>query len=271
MIKPLYFDAHSHLNDQQFSEDYAPALFRMREACVWSIVVGTDKIMSEKAVFLANENEGIFASIGLHPTDNDGEIWNDAFYRELAKNKKVVAIGECGLDYSRVPEEKRQKALFETQLEFAVSHGLSLMIHCREAHADLLDMLASKKKEHGEKLRGNIHFFSEGIETAKKYFDLDFTISFTGVITFTHDYDEAVKYAPLDRILSETDSPYVAPVPYRGKRNEPIYVQEVVKTIANIRNEDPETVRIALVENTLRTFNISTVDNFSTKSSIHAI
>ncbi len=265
MFKPSYFDAHSHLNDLQFSEDSALALFRMREAGVWSIVVGTDKIMSEKAVSLVNENEGIFASIGLHPTDNDGEIWNDAFYRELASNKKVVAIGECGLDYSRVPEEKRkeeekrQKELFEKELEFAVSFNLPLMIHCREAHADLLDMLASKKKEHGEKLRGNIHFFSEGVETAKKYFDIDFTISYTGVITFTHDYDEAIKYAPLDRILSETDSPYVAPVPYRGKRNEPIYVQEVVKTIAKIRNEDFETVRNAMVENTLRTFRITSL------------
>jgi len=277
MSIPLYFDAHSHLNDPQFAEDGAAVLDRMREAGVWSIVVGTDKKMSEDAVSLANENEDIFASIGLHPTDNNGEIWDDAIYRELAKSKKVVAIGECGLDYSRVPEEKRkeenarQKALFETQTEFAVSHGLPLMIHCREAHADLLDLLASKKREYGDKLRGNIHFFSEGMETAKKYFDLDFTISFTGVITFTHDYDEAVKYAPLDRILSETDSPYVAPAPYRGKRNEPIYVQEVVKTIAKIRNEDYETVRTAMVKNTLRIFKISTVDNFSTKSSIHAI
>ncbi len=259
---PLYFDAHSHLNDPQFSEDCAFALSRMQEASVYSVVVGTDQAMSEKAVSLANDHEGIFACIGLHPTDNNGEVWNEEFYSHLSNHKKVIAVGECGLDYSRVPEEKRkeelrQKALFETQLEFAVSHGLPLMIHCREAHPDLLDILHSKKREYGEKLRGNIHFFSEGAETAKKYFNLDFTISFTGVITFTHDYDEAVQYAPLSMILSETDSPYVAPVPYRGKRNEPIYVQEVVKALAKIRNEDPEKVRIAMVENAFRIFKIT--------------
>ncbi|MCX6739033.1 MAG: TatD family hydrolase, partial [Candidatus Parcubacteria bacterium] len=124
MSTPLYFDAHSHLNDPQFFEDGESALSRMREASVCSVVVGTDKIMSEKAVSLANDNEGIFACIGLHPTDNNGEVWDEEFFSYLANNKKVVAIGECGLDYSRVPEEKRkeeehrQKALFETQLEF---------------------------------------------------------------------------------------------------------------------------------------------------------
>ncbi len=263
MPTPLYFDTHSHLNDPQFSEDGELALSRMKENSVWSVVVGTDDAMSEKAVSLANDNEGIFAAIGLHPTDNNGEVWDEEFYSYLANNKKVVAVGECGLDYSRVPEEKRkeeeyrQKALFENQLEFAVSRELPLMIHCREAHPDLLDILHSKKREYAERLKGNIHFFSEGMETAKKYFDLDFTISFTGVITFTHDYDEAVKYAPLSMILSETDSPYVAPVPYRGKRNEPIHVQEVVKTIAKIRNEAPEKVRTAMVENAFRVFEIA--------------
>jgi TatD DNase family protein len=259
---PLYFDAHSHLNDVRFNEDRALVLSHMREAGVWSVVVGTDKKMSEDAVLVAQENEGIFAAIGLHPTDDEGEIWNDTEYRELAGKKNVVAIGECGLDYSRVPEEKRkeeevrQKALFEKELELAVSCGLPLMIHCRDAHPDLIDMLVSKKKEYGEKLRGNIHFFSEGPETAKKYFDLDFTISFTGVLTFARNYDEAVRYAPLTHILSETDAPYVAPAPYRGKRNEPIYVQEVVKAIANIRNEDSEKVRIAMVENAFRAFSL---------------
>ncbi|MBI2120264.1 MAG: TatD family hydrolase [Parcubacteria group bacterium] len=154
----------------------------------------------------------------------------------------------------------RQSAVFESQLELAVSLDKPLMIHCRNAHADMLDILASKKKEHGEKLRGNIHFFSEGSETAKKYFDLDFTISFTGVITFARDYDETVRYAPLDLILSETDCPYVAPVPYRGKRNEPAYVIEVVKKIAAIRSscrsEDFETVREQLVKNAFRVFGI---------------
>lgn len=118
----------------------------------------------------------------------------------------------------------------------------------------MLDLLASKKREYGDKLRGNIHFFSEGPEAAKKYFDLDFTISFTGVITFAREYDETIRYAPLDLILSETDCPYVAPVPYRGKRNEPAYVVEVVKKISDIREEEFETVREQLVKNAFRVF-----------------
>jgi TatD DNase family protein len=105
-------------------------------------------------------------------------------------------------------------------------------------------------------LRGDVHFFSEGVETAKKYFDLDFSISFTGVLTFTNDYDEVVRYAPLDRIMSETDSPYVSPIPHRGERNEPIYVKEVVKRIAEIRGEDAEKVERVLVDNALEMFNI---------------
>jgi len=261
-MSPLFFDSHSHLNDPRFDSDRAEALAHMKEKDVWTLVVGTDRKMSEDAVSLAQANEGIFAAVALHPADNFDEIFDEAIYKYLAKQPKVVAIGECGLDYSRVPTEKREEeatrqiSLFEKHLEIAIENNLPLMIHCRDAHPDLLKILASKKKEYAEKLRGNIHFFSEGPETAKKYFDLDFTISFTGVLTFARNYDETVQYAPLEKILSETDAPYVAPVPYRGKRNEPIYVEEVVKAIANIRNQDFETVREAIVQNALRSFGV---------------
>lgn len=137
------------------------------------------------------------------------------------------------------------------------------MIHCRDseksladAHRDAIGIFAAKKKEAGERLRGNIHFFSQTTEIAREYFALGFTISFTGVITFTHEYDEVVRFAPLDHIMAETDCPYVAPAPYRGKRNEPIYVEEVVKKIAELRGEDFEVVREALVQNAFRVFNI---------------
>ena len=260
---PNYFDSHSHINDSRFDLDRDIVLLRMKEKECWSLVVGTDRKMSEDAVALAEVNEGIFSAIALHPADNFEEIFDEAVYKNLAKQPKVVAIGECGLDYSRVPTEKREEeavrqiALFEKHIELAIENNLPLMIHCRDAHPDLLEILNSKKKEYGEKLRGNIHFFSEGPETAKKYFDLDFTISFTGVLTFARNYDETVKYAPLEKILSETDAPYVAPVPYRGKRNEPIYVEEVVKAIAKIRNQDFETVREAMVQNAFRAFGIT--------------
>ena len=255
-----YFDAHSHINDPRFDLDIGEVLSRMKEAGVWSLVVGTEKKLSSRAVLLARAHEGVFACVGLHPTDDKEEKFDDAFYRALATDPKTLAIGECGLDYFRINEEEKEKVhqmdTFESQLELAVSLSKPLMIHCRNAHPDMLDILASKKREHGEKLRGNIHFFSEGPETAKKYFDLDFTVSFTGVITFARDYDETVRYAPLDLILSETDCPYVTPAPYRGKRNEPLYVIEVVKKISEIRAEDFETVREQLVKNALRVFKV---------------
>jgi len=182
----------------------------------------------------------------------------------LATHPKVVAIGECGLDYFRSQssrsksnlgeepagdgerfdlaggsltsekERERQKQIFEAQIKLAVSEDLPLMIHCRDAHKDVLEILESYKKESGEKLRGNIHFFSGDIDTAKKYFSLGFTISFTGVITFTDDYNDVIRNSPIENILAETDAPYVAPVPHRGQRNEPVYMKEVIKKIAVI-------------------------------------
>ncbi len=259
-----FFDVHSHINDKAFEGDVDEVIGRMREARVGSILVGTDWQMSERAVQIAKEKSSseapLFAAIGLHPTDNASEGFDLDAYQKLAAEKEVVAIGECGLDYfrlseeNRAGEEKRQKDIFERQLEMAVSLDKPLMIHCRNAHQDMLEILASKKREHGEKLRGDIHFFSEGKDIAKRYFDLDFTVSFTGVITFARDYDEAIQYAPLDMILSETDCPYVAPVPYRGKRNEPLWVEEVVKKIAEVRGEDFEKVREAMVANAKRVF-----------------
>ncbi len=131
------------------------------------------------------------------------------------------------------------------------------MIHCRNAHDDMIDILAGKKRAYGDALRGNIHFFTADIEIAKRYLELGFTLSFPGVITFASDYDEAVQYAPLGAIMAETDAPYAAPVPHRGKRNEPVYVKEVVARIAELRDEDLETVKKALVTNAQRVFNIS--------------
>jgi TatD DNase family protein len=260
-----YFDSHSHINDPRFDADIGEVISRMKEAGVLSLVVGTEKNLSERAVKLATENDELFACVGLHPTDDKEEKFDDTFYRALASDPKTLAIGECGFDYFRINEEDRlteqarQSATFESQLELAVSLNKPLMIHCRNAHPEMLDILASKKREHGENLRGNIHFFSEGPETAKKYFDLDFTISFTGVITFARDYDETVRYSPLNLILSETDCPYVAPIPHRGKRNEPLYVIEVVKRIAEIRGQDFETVREQLAVNAFRVFGLGIV------------
>ncbi len=269
---PLYFDIHAHVNDTRFDEDRDEVLARMRERGVWAIMVGTDYKSSQEAATMASfAGGGVYATIGVHPIDDRDEKFNEPFFAELATGPRIVAVGECGLDYSRLAdvediaaEKMRQKELFEAQVDFALAQNLPLMLHVRDsgktladAHRDVLAVLASRKIVAGKKLRGNVHFFSQTIDIAREYFALGFAISFTVVITFSNEYDEVVRLAPLDKIMSETDCPYVAPVPYRGKRNEPIFVEEIVKKIAELRNEDFETVRATLVQNALRTFNIT--------------
>ena len=265
-MAPKYFDIHSHIQFPEFSKDKEAVLKRMENELVGALVVGVDSKSSALAIQEAEQREYLYTTVGLHPNDVSKEEFDVARYRELAKHKKVVAIGECGLDFFRTKPEKekikKQKEVLEAHIALAIELDKPLMLHCRDAHYDLIDILQSKKKEYGEELRGNIHFFTGSKEIAQKYFDLNFTVSFTGVLTFTHEYDEVVQYAPLNMIMSETDCPFAAPVPYRGQRNEPIYVIEVVKRIAEIRlpaqagKEDFETVQGALADNTRRVFDI---------------
>lgn len=264
MNKSQYFDIHSHINFASFNEDRNEVINRMHEESVFAIAVGTDLKSSKEVVKLAEENENIYATIGLHPDDNRKEDFNSEDYRELVKNKKVVAVGECGLDYFRLngneEDKKRQKSNFIKQIEFALENDLPLMMHFRpsgetmDAYEDGLEILNSKFQIHGSKLRGNSHFFAGSLDIAKKFVELGFTLSFTGVITFADNYDEIIKQIPLESIMSETDCPFVAPMPYRGKRCEPVYVKEVVKRIAEIRGEDIEKVSEILVNNAFKLF-----------------
>ena len=251
---PKYFDVHSHLNATEYSEDINEVIKRLEETETHTIAVGTDLESSKIAVELAEKHEEIYACVGVHPVDNKNEHYDISKYRELAQHPKVVAVGECGFDFyhaDKARDYKRQKKLFLDQLRFAVAHDKPIMIHARDAYEELLEILELQKRKYGTRLRGNVHFFAGSVAVAQRLFDLGFSISFTGVITFTRDYDEVIKAAPLDMIMSETDAPYVTPVPYRGKRNEPSFVKEVVKSIAKIRGEDEERVRVALVNNAL--------------------
>lgn len=269
-----FIDIHSHLNLPEFKEDREEVIARLKALDIATIVIGVDKETSEEAVKIAQGKNNIFAGIGLHPTDNRKEEFDAGFYRELGKNPEVVAVGECGLDYFRMQthtsgdgksssdeEMKRQKEIFKKQIELALELDLPLMLHCRpsrgtmDAYEDVLEILepiAHKNKN----VRGNVHFFVGNVLIARRFLDLGFTFSFTGVLTFARDYDEIVRFLPLDRILSETDAPFVAPVPHRGKRCEPQYVEEVVKKIAEIRGEDHETVRSALAQNATDVFGL---------------
>jgi TatD DNase family protein len=263
-----YIDAHSHLNDVRFTDDLLDVLARMRESRIKSIVVGTDESMSARAILLAKEHPDLlFASIGVHPTDNEGEVFDDARYRAFAKEERVVAIGECGLDYhwpahggwtkGESAEKERQRTLFAAQVRIAKDIKKPLMIHGRptkgsmDAYLDILDVLHEY-----EGVAGNVHFFVGDIDVAKRFLDIGFTMSFTGVLTFASDYDDVVRYLPLERILSETDAPYVAPKAMRGKRNEPVFVEETVRRIAALRGEDESAVAEALVTNAERVFSL---------------
>src|SRR3989338_1323299 len=278
---PKYIDIHSHVNFKAFDEDKDEVIARALENDTWMINVGTQMDTSKKAVEMANQyKEGVYAIVGLHPIHTGasyhdlqelgkggqefasrGEIFDKEFYRELLKDPKVVGIGECGLDYYRMDEEsiEKQKEAFIEQIELANEFDLPLMLHIRNnladktksAYKDSLEIL----KQHS-KVRGDVHFFAGSPEDAKAFLDFGFTLSFTGVITFTHNYDEVIKNTPPNMIMSETDCPYVTPVPHRGKRNEPAYVKEIVKKIAEIKNLPEAEVAAAIIENAKRVFNI---------------
>ena len=256
---PRYFDIHSHLNSPLYQKDFDEVIKRLKETETHTIVIGTDFESSKMAVDLAEKYEEIYACIGVHPIDKL-ESFEVQKFENLIQNPKVVAVGECGLDFfhaDRDVDYERQKKLFLDQVDFALAHDKPIMIHSRDAYEEVLEILGPLKGIHGSKLRGNVHFFTGSAEVAKRFFNVGFTVSFTGVITFARDYDEVIKSAPLHMIMSETDAPYVAPVPYRGKRNEPSYVAEVVKSIAEIRGENLDSVRAALLSNAQCVFRLS--------------
>jgi len=267
-----YFDAHTHVQFVAYDSDREATIQRAEDAGVIMNVVGTQRDTSAAAVTLAEKYDHIYASVGLHPIHTSksyhdekefgsagkaftsrGEQFDLANYQQLAKHSRTIAIGECGLDYYRLEEDtkKRQEETFIAQIELANMVNKPLMLHIRNAYDDALAIL----KAHA-KVKGDVHFFAGDWNIAKKFLDFGFTLSFTGVITLTHDYDEVIKNAPLDMLLSETDAPYVTPVPHRGKRNESAYIPLIVERIAQIRGEPLEKVRTQLFANARRVFGI---------------
>jgi TatD DNase family protein len=251
------FDAHCHLHMQQYDTDRAETLGRMEAGGVGGIIVGTDLTVSTAALELASTKDFLWAAVGLHPNDNLEEHFDISKYEALAQNPKVVAIGECGLDYFRsggTPEEKEaQKIRFILQAELAQKLNKALIIHCRNAHEDMLEILLDKKWT----MPVVIHFCTVSGEVAQQYVDLGCYLSFPGPITYTDMYDESIRVAPMDKILSETDSPFAAPVPNRGKRNEPAYVGEIVVKIAAIKQVSVEEMAAQILKNAQKAFSIA--------------
>ncbi len=262
-----YIDVHCHVQFEDYVRDQAELLERMREREVGGIVVGVDRRSSEEALALARRYDHLWAAVGVHPNRIPQELFVEAFYRKLAEDPKVVAIGECGLDYYRPTQltdevKHAQQDALRAHADLAAILGKPLIIHARpskgtqDAYHDLIALLTEKKAEHGKRFTGDIHFFVGGVAEAAELFALDFTTSFTAVITFTRDYDEVIRTAPSDRILSETDAPYVAPASRRYERNDPLAVEEVVRRIAEIREAPEEDVRAAMLANARRVFRL---------------
>lgn len=256
-----FIDIHGHINFPEYDADRETAIARAQEAGVGMITVGTGVESSRKAIEFAEQNENMWAIVGIHPTDAKDITAEDfSVLQELATHPKVVAIGECGLDYfhSQPEEIAQQREIFIRHIELANSLGKPLMLHVRNgktgpnrevqplgnAYQEVIAILKEKAK-----VRANFHFFAGTLADAQDIVAMGNTVSFTGVLSFARNYDEIVKNIPLTSIMSETDCPFVAPIPYRGKRNEPSYVIETVKKIAEIRGEEPDTVAKILLSN----------------------
>lgn len=288
---PKYIDIHSHVNFKAFDEDRDAVIHRALDNDTWMINIGTQVDTSKKAIEMAHKySEGVYAIIGLHPIHtcashhdkqelgdegeeftSRGEIFDKEIYRGLLKDPKVVGIGECGLDYFHCNPEtmEKQKKAFIEQIELANEAKKPLMLHIRngstnspqviqkcDAYKDALEILKKYAK-----VKGVSHFFAGSVEDMKRFVELGFCVSFSGPITFKLnpeicDYDKVILETPLDMIMADTDCPYVAPVPYRGKRNEPAYVKEIVKKIAEIKNLPEAEVAKAIVLNAKRVFGI---------------
>jgi TatD DNase family protein len=308
----MLFDAHTHIQFPAYDADREETLARAKRANVKMIAVGTQYATSAAGVALAEKYpEDVWASVGFHPNHAlpaealakaggwhhdpkeqkfaKPEIFDRKKFEELAGNPKVVAIGECGLDYYRIVNnefgiKERQRNIFESQIEIARAVGKPLMIHARpskgtdDAYEDVLDILGNPpptpppSKEGGGKeglasslsKRGKIemgvskiiHFYEGSFEMTRKLVEAGYYFTFGGIITWKRDYDDILAYIPLERILLETDAPYVAPLPYRGSRNEPAYVVETAKKLAELSGKSFEEICQITTENVKTVFGI---------------
>lgn len=254
----MLFDTHVHLNAEQYEEDITEVINRALETGVEKmLVVGFDRPTIKKAMKLVDEYDFLYASVGWHPVDaidmsEDDMLWLE----ELSAHKKVVALGEMGLDYywDKSPKDIQQE-VFRKQIQLAKKVKLPIVIHNRDATADVIRIL---KEENAQEVGGIMHCFSGSAETALECINMNFYISLGGPVTFKNAKKpkEVAKAVPLERLLIETDCPYLAPHPYRGKRNEPAYVKLVAEQIAELKGVTLEEVSAATSKNAKKLFDI---------------
>ena len=247
------FDTHCHINDERFQSDRAEVIARMREAGIRRAVVVGDGARSPSDAFaLARENDFLYAAAGVHP--HDASLWTDAhprLIREWMAMDKVVALGEIGLDYHYdLSPRSVQKEVFDRQLDLAYELDKPVILHIREAHGDTTDILLARARA-GRMPRGVMHCYTGSWESAKVYLDLGLYVSLSGAVTFKNapKLSEVARNLPEDRILIETDCPYMAPVPLRGQRNEPSFLPHTLAKVAELRGAAPDRMAQTLCDN----------------------
>ncbi|MDV2887323.1 TatD family hydrolase [Alkalihalophilus pseudofirmus] len=255
----MLFDTHVHLNADQFEDDVEEVINRAKEAGVSEmVVVGFDEKTINRALELIEKYDMLYAAVGWHPVDAiDMKDEHLVWLEELAAHPKVVALGEMGLDYhwDKSPKEV-QKEVFRKQIQLAKKVKLPIVIHNREADQDIVDILEEEK---AEEVGGIMHCFGGSVEIAERCLKMNFYISLGGPVTFKNAKrpKEVAKHIPMDRLLIETDCPYLAPHPYRGKRNEPAYVKLVAEEIAGLKEVNVDEVANTTRENAKRLFGIN--------------
>jgi|AntAceMinimDraft_4_1070372.scaffolds.fasta_scaffold02026_3 TatD DNase family protein len=260
MKRNMLIDSHAHLNFPNYDKDRDELINKCLSDNIWVINVGTDYESSKKAIEISEKYaQGIFASVGMHPESIGKEVFDYKKYKELIVCKKVVAVGEIGLDYWNHPKTKKkqfefkekQKQLVLEQIKLAKEVELPIIFHCRKAHNDLLEILNVKENSN---LKGVIHCFTGDWEDAKQYLEMGFYLGFTGII-FKLDLDKVIQNVPADRMLIETDCPFLSPLA-DVKRNEPLFVKYMAKKIAELKNISFEQVVEQTTKNAKKLFNI---------------
>lgn len=278
----MLIDTHAHSQFNAFKGEEEEVVRRALEDDVWMINVGTQRNTSHDAVALADKfDHGVYAAVGLHPIHIMGEVeeavaegselafkarredFEPKYYGDLVKkSKKVVAVGECGLDYYRLPVQhaveamERQKEGLKQQIAFASEMNLPVIFHCRDAHSDLQSILKQSLKDGLLPRRGVMHCFTSDYDDAIVYIEMGFMISFSGILTFSENLQKVARLLPLNKILVETDAPYLTPVPFRGKRNEPAHVKYTAQELARVRGISFEEAAAATTANAKRLFGI---------------
>jgi len=274
---PKFIDTHAHLDSDIYAQDLDVVVKHAQQNDVWAVTLGSDYASSKRAVEIAERYpSGVYAAIGLHPLKVSAEeLAEDKLldlekFSELARHPKVVALGECGLDYHELPDVPRrhpqahlaelikanQKKVFRKFLQLSEELRLPLLLHCREAHEDALELLETwDKTSRGFDCRGIVHCYSGNWKQARRYFNVDFMLSLTGLLTHGSYQTEIIKRSPLTRLVLESDCPHLTPDPFSIRRNEPSYLTTVADAVAGIRGESVEVIAKTTTDNALKVLN----------------